>query len=155
MTAMRAGSMRGIGGEPVEEGADVPDRILPQRGAVVEADEALAVAGRAADVGIEDGDAELVDQIIVAAEEAGPRLALGPAMNVDDQRPAAGKAGRVRAIEEARHVLAVETLDLDELGLGIDLGIEAAGLAARPAGDGERGRVDRIGVGRAGGGREA
>ena len=40
------------------------------------AEEALAVAGRAADVRVEDRDALLVQQIIVAAEEAGPRLRL-------------------------------------------------------------------------------
>ena len=94
MTAKRARIERRIGLQPVEEGADVPDAVLPQRRAVVEGDEALAVAGRAADVGVEDGDAELVDQIIVAAEEARARLAFRPAMDVDDQRPAARGSGR-------------------------------------------------------------
>ena len=76
MTAKRARSSAGSRSQPVEEGADVADAVLAKRRAVVEADEALAEAGRAADVRIEDGDAELVEQIIVAAEEAGPRLAL-------------------------------------------------------------------------------
>ena len=152
---MRAGSSARIAPEPVEEGADVADAVLAQRRAVVEADEALAEAGRAADIGIEDGDAELVDQIIVAAEEARARLALGPAVDVDDQRPAAResaprRAGRGSPTRARRRSFAPRSAPAR-----VGIGVEAAGFAARPAGDGERPRIDRIGVGRAASGGEA
>ena len=138
MTARRPASTRGSARQAGEEGADVLDRILALERAIVEPDEALAVAGRAADVGEEDRDALLVEEVIVAAHEAGARLALGAAVDVDDQRALAGEFARVGAVEEARHGLAVEALHLDQLGLDVDVGVEAAGLALGPAGQLER-----------------
>src|SRR5690606_4572789 len=104
---------------------------------------------RAADVRIEDGDALLVDQVVVAAEEAGTRLALRPAMDVDEQWPRPGEALRVGPAEEAGDALAVEAARLDEFRLDIDGGVEPARLAPRPAGHRKAARVDGIDVGRA------
>ena len=149
MTARRLASSARVGLQAGEEGADVLDAVLALERAVVEPDEALAIAGRAADVGEEDGDALLVEEVIVAAHEAGARLAFGAAVDVDDQRALAGEFARVGAVEEARHGLAVEALHLDQLGLDVDVGVEAAGLALGPAGQLERRGIERISVGRA------
>ena len=86
-----------IGTQPVEVGSDVAHGILAQPGPVIQADEPLAVAGRAANVGEEDGDPELVDQVVVATHEAGARLRFRPAVDVHDQRPRAGEAARIGA----------------------------------------------------------
>ena len=149
MTAKRAGSSAGSR-RSLSRKAPISATLSSRRArAVVEADEALSVAGRAAHVRIEERDSELVDQIIVAPEEARPGLALRPTMDADDQWAAAGEAGGIGPVEEARDPLAVEAPHLDQLGLGVAGGVEPAGLAARPAVHLERRRIDRIGVGRA------
>src|SRR5205085_11761043 len=119
----------------------VLDAVLPLPWAVVEADKAFAVAGRPTDVRIEDGDAELIDQIVVAAEETRTRLPLGPPMDVHDQRTLAGEAAGVRTIEETGNGFAVEAPGLDQLRLHVCGRVEAAGFARRPAGQLERRRI--------------
>ena len=135
-----------IGAEPVEEGAEVAHRILAQIGPVIQADEPLAVAGGAADVGEEDGDAQFVDQVVVAAHEAGPALALGPTVDVDDQRAGAREAVRIGAVEEARDRLAIKAGDLDQLRLDVAGDVQTAGFTAGPAGDGQGPGIDGKGV---------
>ncbi len=135
-----------IGLQSRQERADVLDRILALERPVVETDEALAVAGRAADVGVEHRHPELVHQIIVAPAEGRPVLALGPAVDPHQQGALAGEFRGVGAVEEARHFLAVEAGHLDQLGLGITVRIEPAGLARRPARDRERSGIDREGI---------
>src|SRR5205085_7976631 len=84
-----------------------------------------------------------------AAEEAGAGLALRPAMDVDEQWPPPGEAPGIGPVEEAGDALAVKAAHLDQLRLDVDGGVEPARLAARPAGDRQRPRIDRIDVGRA------
>src|SRR6185312_12747008 len=109
---------------------------------VVETHERLAVAARAPHVREEYGDAELVQQVVVAAEKAGPRLAFGPAVDVDDEWPLAWKLRRIQAIEESRHGLAIEALHFDALGFDVLRRLELAGLAGGPARDGQRSGID-------------
>ncbi|MNL80113.1 hypothetical protein D3C87_2068720 [compost metagenome] len=56
-----------VAGEAVEERAHVLDAVLALERPIVEADEIFAIAGRSTNIGIEDRDAHLVEQIIVAA----------------------------------------------------------------------------------------
>ena len=102
--------------DPVEQRADVLDRVLALH-AVVEREEGLAEARRAAHVGPQHGDAELLEEIVVAAEKADRGLALGPAVNVDQHRPLAGEARR-RHGEQARDLAPVEARPANDLLLG-------------------------------------
>ena len=67
--------------------------------AVVELQVRLAVAGRAADVGEDHGDAQLVDQVVEPAQERGAELALGAAVDVDQDGPA-GRELRAGLVDE-------------------------------------------------------
>ena len=108
-------------GDPVEQGADVLDGVLAEL-AVVELQIGLAVARRAPHVGEDQDDAQLVDQVVEPAQERRAELALGTAVDVDQDRPRAGKLPRRRAIDERRDLAAVEARILDQLGLGEGLG---------------------------------
>ena len=117
--------------DPVEKGADVLHRVLAQH-AVVELEEGLAEAIRAAHVGKDHRHAELGNEIVVAADEAGARLRLRPAVDVHDHRALAGEALR-RMVVEAGDLAAVEALPfreprLDELA-GVHFGVVAVGPA--------------------------
>ena len=122
----------GLLGDPVEQGADVLDGALAEH-AVVELQVGLAVARRAADVGQDQHHAQLVDQVIEPAQEAGTELALGAAVNLDQHRPGAGKAGSGRPIDERGNLAAVEALVVDQDRLGERQRVQAAGLALGPA----------------------
>src|SRR6266700_4074463 len=133
--------------DPLEQGAGVLVGAVAQH-AVVELREGLAVAGRATDVGEDDRDPELVHVIVVAAQEARPRLSFRPPVDVDDHRAASGEASRW-LMEEARDGAAVEAWPRDEVGLGRGGWIGAGRPASRPAG----GRAGwEVGPGGVGGG---
>src|SRR5690606_8606635 len=74
--------------DPVQQGADVLHRILPQQ-PVVELQPGLAVAGGSAHVGHQYRHAQLVHQEREGRADAGPRLPLRVAVDVDHHRPAA------------------------------------------------------------------
>ena len=139
---------RGIALQVIQESADIAHRVFAQERPVVQADEALAEPGRAADVGIEHRDAQLVDQVIGAPAERWHGLAFRAAVDVDDQRALAGEFGGIGAIEKAGDRLAVKTLHLDQLRLGIARGVQPAGFAFRPAGYGQAFGIDGKGIGR-------
>src|SRR5712691_3411677 len=94
-----------LGLDPVEQGPDISIRILSQW-SVVQGDECLPVTGGAADVREEQRDTELVQVIVLRAEKVGLKLVFGTAMDVNDDRPLPGEAGR-RAVEEPRDHSAV------------------------------------------------
>ena len=131
----------------VEKRTDIEHAILAPPGAVVERDKSFAKAGRAADIGVEDRDAQLVDQMIVAAQKTRCRLTFRATMNTDDQRPLSFVSGGIGPIEKSRHFLPVEALDLDQFGRDIVGCIEAAGFAPGPAGDRQCVGVYAIGIG--------
>src|SRR4029450_2711303 len=139
----------------VEQGPDVLHRVLALH-PVVEADEGLAEAGRSAHVGIDDRNAQLVQEVVVAADEGWTRLSFGPATDVDDHRALAREPLR-RLVVEAGDLEAVETLPANQFGLGELRGHQAAELALGPSGDGAGRSVERVDIGsRAGvGNREA
>ena len=112
---------------------------------VVEAQKRFSVAARAAHVREENRDAQLVEVVVVAAEERRLGLRLRPAMDVDHDRPAARELRR-RPVQEAGDRPAVEALPAYELRLDEVRRIEPAGLALGPALDLARGRVDRVHV---------
>src|SRR5207249_8080111 len=86
--------------DPPEQRTDVLVGAVAQH-PVVELREGLAVASRAADVGEDDRDPELVHVIVVAAQEARPRLSFRPPVDVDEIGRASGEASRW-LMEEAR-----------------------------------------------------
>ena len=130
--------------DPVEQRADVLDRVLALH-AVVEADEGLAEADRAAHVGIDDRDAQLVEEVVVASDERRARLALGAAVDVDDHRPLAGEPRR-RLVVEAGNLQPVEALPADQFRLRQVRGDQAAELALGPARDRAGRRVERVDI---------
>src|SRR6185503_11567495 len=106
----------------------------------------LAEAGGPADVGIDDRDAELVQEIVVAADEDGAGLAFRSAVNADDHRTLARESRR-RAVVEAGHLEAVEALPAHQLRLRQFGGDQSADLALGPARDRAPGGVERVHVG--------
>ncbi len=141
------GVERGIGGDAVEERADVLDGILALE-SVVEGEEGFAEAGRAADVGHDEGDAQLVEEKIVPPLEDGPRLSLGAAVDADEHGPRAGEFRRIGTIHEAGHFQTVEAPQRPGFGLGKGGRIEAAALAFRPPRERAGGGIERPRVGR-------
>src|SRR2546427_4020239 len=131
--------------DPLEQGADVLVPPVTQH-PIVELGECFAVAGRAANVGENDRDAELVDVVVVPAEEAGPGLALRSAVDIDDHRATSREAGG-RLIEEARDGPPVETGPMHQLGLGEVREVEPGRLTLGPAGDPAAREVQRVSVG--------
>jgi hypothetical protein len=127
------------GPDPVEQSADVPVGVLAQE-AIVELEKGLAVPRRAADVGVDQGHAELVHEVVVAAEELRARLFLGSSVDLDPDRTLSRKARR-RAIEEARDLKAVEALPGDGLRLGEGFSVESPGLAEGQSLEPSRGDV--------------
>ena len=130
--------------DPLEQGSDVSVRPLPQ-GAVVELHERLPEAGRAPDVRKNQGDPQLLDVVVVAAQESGARLPLGPAVDVDDHR-AAPRESRGRLVEKAGDLPSVEAGPVHQLGLGIVTRGEARGLALGPADERARRGRQRVRV---------
>ena len=91
-------------GQRVDKRTHILDRILAFERTVVQTDEFLAVAGRAAHIGIENGNAKLVQQIVAAALKARTALSFGAAVDIDDQRPFPRKSGCIRPIQESRNL---------------------------------------------------
>ena len=88
-------------------------------------------------LGSDDGDAELVDPELGAAAEAGPGLALGAAVDRDDDRV---RALALRLVDEGGNGagLAVDLVEgrvADELGFTEAVRIEAADFGKGPAGE--------------------
>src|SRR5207244_35186 len=118
-------------GDPLEEGADVLVRVLAQE-PVVEREERLAVARRAAHVWTQNRDAHFVNEVVLAGEETGAELALRAAVNVDNHRPLAAEPRR-RPGKIAGDRAFVEARPAHQLGLGKFIRAESTGLAVRPA----------------------
>ena len=132
--------------QAVEKSADIEHAVLAQPWTVVEGYESLAKAGRAANIWIEERDTEFIDQIIVPAQKMRLGLAFRAAMDADDQRALALVPCGIGPVEIAGHFLAVEAGYFDQLRRHIGGAVEAAGLAPGPARDGQRFRIDAIGV---------
>src|SRR5207244_5303335 len=124
----------------------VAHRIQPP-GAVVELDERLPITGRAADVGLDDGDTELAQEIVVASLEAGLRLALGAAVDVDHDRPLPREPGG-RAVVQSGDLATVEARPANDGGAGERGRVDPSGLALGPAGDLLGGKIERIDIAR-------
>src|SRR5258708_34083968 len=90
----------GIFLDPVQQRINVFVCVVAME-AIVELQESFAVSGRTANVGINDGNAQFVEKIIVAREESCPCLPLRTAMNVHHDRTLAGNLLRIRPVEEA------------------------------------------------------
>ena len=119
------------------------DRILALERAIVEADEHLAIAGRAANIGVEQANAKLVEVVVVAREEACAALPFRPAMDAHQHRALARKLRRIRQVENAGHFQPIEAPGGEDFRLDIDRNIKTAGLALRPAGEQHRGGIQR------------
>jgi hypothetical protein len=101
----------------------------------------LAVAGGAADVGDEEGDA-LGEEVVgrgVASPECGAALALGAAVDEDEAGDAFAGGGIVGAVVVGGDLATVEGGVADEFGLG-----EGGGVDVAAGGGGER--AGRAGV---------
>ena len=136
-----------VGGDPIEQRADVAHAVFAQR-AVVEGEEILAVAFRAAHVRRDHGDAEFVDPVLDGRGEAGAILALGPAVDVDDDRM---RARRARAIEEAGDLAVVERAPADQFGIDEGRLRNAAGFALRPAREAAQAQIPAVDIAGRGG----
>src|SRR5205814_4852776 len=109
------------------------DRILAQH-AVVERHERLAIASRTAHVRLDHRDAELVDIVVPAADEAGPRLRFRPAVNLHQHRPAPRESLR-RPHDEAGDLALIEALPGDRLRRAEGGGFKALDFRFGPARD--------------------
>src|SRR5260370_41567977 len=69
--------------DPVEQGADIFHRVFTFS-SIVEIQECFSISVRAPHVRPNDRSAELVQEAVVTAEKAGPKLALRSAMDHDD-----------------------------------------------------------------------
>ena len=133
----------GLRGDPVEQCAEVLDRVFALH-AVVEREEGLAVAGGAAHVGLHDGDAQLVDEVVPAPHEAERGLRLGAAMHQHDDRAFAGKSRR-RGRVDGRHCQVVEALPAHDALIGKALRVHARRrLRLGPGRDSGAGQVERM-----------
>ena len=98
-------------GNPFDECADVADRILAFE-TIVAREKRLAVAAGAANVGIDDRDAELIEIVVVARLEAGTRLAFRAAVDADDHGTFSRELASVGTIDKRGDWRAIETVDL-------------------------------------------
>src|SRR5262245_52433112 len=84
---------------------------------VIQLEKGLAVARGPTHVWESQSYTELVEIVVVPAQESRAELPFRSTVNVNDHRPLAGKFLRVGAIEEAGDSFAVKGLPLDELRL--------------------------------------
>src|SRR5207247_6164489 len=110
--------------------------------------EGLAVAPRTAHVRLEHRDAELVDIVVPAADEAGPRLRFRPAVNLDQHRPAARESFR-RPHDEAGDLALIEAFPGDRLRRAERGGFKAFDFRLGPARDLASGEIEHVDVARA------
>src|SRR4029453_8459098 len=135
---------RGLRCNPVEQRSDVLDRVLALL-AVVECLERPAKTGRPADVRVDDGDAQLVPEVVATADLTRPLFRVWPAVNVDDHRPRPRELRRW-TIKDAGNLEPVEALPLHDFGIRKRGGIDAPHLAKRPAIHTLTRNVDRVHV---------
>src|SRR5207244_1017086 len=114
----------------------------------------LPITGRAADVGLDDGDAELAQEIVVASLEAGLRLALGAAVDVDHDRQLPRESCG-RSVVQSGDLATVEARPANDGGAGERGRVDPSGLALGPAGDLLGGEIERIDITRRAHGGEA
>jgi hypothetical protein len=127
-----AGVDGGVVVEPLDAGAEVPHRVHPVAD-VVGAGVLLPVAGGAPDVGLEDGVAT-GDEVLAQRVERGPALALGAAVDVDDDGDLAGALVGVGGEgEEAGDLQPVEALEVDQVAVAEALPGDAGGVRGSPA----------------------
>ena len=119
-------------GDPVQQGAYVLDGPLAEL-PVIQLHEGLAVPRRSSDIGHDQYQAQLVDQVVEPGQEPGAELGLGSAVDLDEHRSAAGKAGRAWSIDECRDLASVECLVVNQRGFGERQDVQPAGLALGPA----------------------
>src|SRR5947199_10410234 len=79
-------------GDPIEQCADILDRIFAQH-TVVEIDICLPEARGAAYIGLNERDAALVDVVVVTADKTRTRLRFAPTVNLDAHVSAASEIG--------------------------------------------------------------
>src|SRR5882672_2692738 len=121
----------GLGGDPFEQAANVLDRILAFA-SVVERQEGLAEAARAAHVRPDHRDPEFIDKVVVAAQETQPGLCLRAAVDVDQDRTFAAKTLRIRTRDQPRYTLSVKTVPAEDLGCAEAGGIDSSRIRAGP-----------------------
>ena len=137
----------GLTGDPVKQGANVFDAVFAER-AVVEPEVGAAIAGGTADVGMENGDPQLMTVELVGPLEAGAILRLGSAMDVDEDGDAAGGRGSLGGEVVGGDLPSIETGEADQPG-GDELpGIQSSRLAEGPLRETTGGQIDGEGVGR-------
>ena len=114
-------------------GADVLDGVAAEL-TVVELQVGLAVARRAPHIRADQDQSQFVDEVVQPPEEPRPELRLGAAVDIHEYRPGALPPIASGPVDERRDLPAVEARVLDPFGLGEGVGVEAGGLAGRPAG---------------------
>ena len=135
-----------IGPDPIEECADVLDRIFAQK-TVIQGEEPFSVAGRPTDIRNHQSNAQLVQKIIVASHESGPRLGFGAAVDNHHHRPLPREPRGIRTIDKRADLQLVETRDRDQLWLTERVSRQPAGFALGPASQAAGFDVHRVGVG--------
>src|SRR6202050_5622364 len=119
-------------GDPVEKRVDVLVRVVAQH-AVVELEESLTVAAGAADVGLQEGDAQDIDPVVIAPNVVGPGLPFGAAVDINDDGTLPGEFHRIGLVEESTECETVEALPSDQRWLDEVCRIESAGFPFGPA----------------------
>src|SRR6516225_362159 len=102
-----AGVQGALSADPVEKRVDVLIAVLALC-RVVEKRERFSVTGRAANVWIDQRNAQFVQIIVSAAQEDRLRLPLRPAVYHHQHRPLAGKLPGRGQVQEARDLPAVK-----------------------------------------------
>src|ERR1041385_3308827 len=94
--------------------------------------EGFAVTGRPAHIRVDEGDAEVVEVIIVRSLKDWPGLPLGTAMDVHNGGPLPREFRR-RPVEPAGDRSSVESFPANQFRPGEIVDVDAAGFARRPA----------------------
>ncbi|EEF93634.1 hypothetical protein CATMIT_01733, partial [Catenibacterium mitsuokai DSM 15897] len=140
----------GLLADPVEQRADVFDRILALLG-VVQAQVSATIAGRAAHVRHQHGHAEFVGEELRGGVEGRQRLRFRAAVDLDQHRQLLARGGAGGPVVERRNRARL-AVDLIEGGIAHqrrrnELGrIQAADFAAGPARQLARLQVDHVDV---------
>ena len=104
--------------DPVDDGADVLDRVLAFV-AIVHREKCLSVAGRATHVREDERDAELIDPVVAAPKKSWAALPLRTTVNDHECRTLPGKSRRIGTIDKCRDHRAVEALHRGKLRIHI------------------------------------